>query len=105
MAVASGVTLAIESASVPLLPGALNAARAGAIPGGLKNNLDFASCAVETAGEIDPALLQLLYDPQTSGGLLIALPEDEAGALKAAISGSRRIGRVIARDNKPIRIE
>ena len=105
MAVASGVTLAIESAAVPLLPGALGAARAGAIPGGLKNNMDFASCAVEIAADIDPGLLQLVYDPQTSGGLLIALPEQQAPALESAIPGSRRIGRVIARDNKPIRLE
>jgi len=105
MAVASGVTLAIESAAVPLLPGALEAARAGAIPGGLKNNVEFASCAVEIAAEMDPALLQLVYDPQTSGGLLIAVAEQQAAALEAAIPGSRKIGRVIARDNKPIRLE
>jgi selenide,water dikinase len=105
MAVASGVALVIESAAVPLLPGALAAARAGAIPGGLKNNRDFASCAVEIAARIDPALLELVYDPQTSGGLLIALPEQQATALESAIPGSRRIGRVIARDNKPIRLE
>jgi selenide,water dikinase len=83
----------------------MDAARAGAIPGGLKNNLEFASCAVEAAKGIDAALLQLLYDPQTSGGLLISLPEDEAAALEAAIPGARRIGRVVARDNKPIRLE
>jgi len=105
MAVASGVTLEIESAAIPLLPGALDAVRAGAVPGGLKNNVEFTSCVVELATEMDPALLQLLYDPQTSGGLLIALPEHEAAALEAAISGGRRIGRVRARDNKPIRLE
>src|SRR5579883_1126984 len=105
MAVASGVTLEIESGAIPLLPGALDAARAGAIPGGLKNNLEFASCAVEAAREIDPALLQLLYDPQTSGGLLISIPEHEAAGLESAIPGARRVGRVIARDNKPIRLE
>ena len=105
MAVASGVTLEIESAAIPLLPGALDAVRAGAVPGGLKNNVEFTSCVVELATEMDPALLQLLYDPQTSGGLLIALPEHEAAALEAAIPGGRRIGRVHARDNKPIRLE
>ena len=63
---------------MPLLPGALDAVRAGAIPGGLKNNREFASCAVEAKSGIDAALLDLLYDPQTSGGLLIALPERDA---------------------------
>jgi selenide,water dikinase len=105
MAVASGTTLAIESAAVPLLPGALEAARAGAIPGGLKNNRDFASCAVEILGNIDAALLDLLYDPQTSGGLLISLPESDAAALEAAIPGARRIGSVAPRENKSIRLE
>jgi selenide, water dikinase len=104
MAAASGVTLVIESAAAPLLPGAFEAAEAGAIPAGLKNNRDFASCAVEIAGEIHPALLDLLYDPQTSGGLLISLPEREAAALEAAIPGARRIGRVAPRENKPIRL-
>jgi selenide,water dikinase len=104
MAVASGVTLEIETHSIRLLPGALDAVRAGAIPGGLKNNRDFASCAVEIAVDIDAALLDLLYDPQTSGGLLISLPEADAAGLIEALPGAVRIGRVLPRDNKPIRL-
>ncbi len=104
MAVASGVTLEIETATVPLLPGALDAARAGAIPGGLRNNIDFAACAVESPESLDPALVPLLYDPQTSGGLLISLPEDEAAHLVPALPGAVRIGRALVRDNKPIRL-
>jgi selenide,water dikinase len=77
---------------------------AGAIPGGLNNNREFASCSVETAGFIDPALLQLLYDPQTSGGLLISLPESDAARLIEELPQARRIGRVIPRDNKSVRI-
>jgi len=102
MAVASGVTIEIDTAAVPLLPGALDAVRAGAIPGGLKNNVEFASCAVEAAASLDPALLELLYDPQTSGGLLISLSEADAAALVEALPGAARIGQVRARDNKPI---
>jgi len=102
MAVASGVTLEIEAASVPLLPGALDAVRAGAIPGGLRNNRDFASCAVQAADGIDPSLLELLYDPQTSGGLLIALPEPDAGTLTDILCDAVRVGRVTPRDNKPL---
>lgn len=102
MALASGVTLEIETARVPLLPGALEAIRGGAISNGLRNNRDFAECVVETATDIDPALYQLLFDPQTSGGLLIALPEADAAALEASLPVSRRIGRVVARGNKPI---
>lgn len=97
MALASGVTLEIEAGAVPQLPGALDAIRAGAVPGGLKNNREFASCSVEAEPGIDPALVELLYDPQTSGGLLMSLPEADA-----ALLGYARIGRVRARDTKAI---
>jgi selenide,water dikinase len=102
MAVASGVTLEIEATRIPLLRGALDAVRAGALPGGLKNNREFVSCAVDGAENIDPLLLDLLYDPQTSGGLLISLSEDDAAALARLLPGVVRIGRVMPRDNKPV---
>jgi len=100
MAVASGVTIEIDSRSVPFLPGALHYARQGAIPGGLNNNREFASCSVEGASEFD----DLLYDPQTSGGLLISLPEADATQLLEAYAGAHRVGRVVPRETKPVRI-
>lgn len=102
MAVASGVTIEIEPARIPLLPGALDAVRAGAMPGGLNNNREFVSCAVQVTNAIDAAMLDLLYDPQTSGGLLISLPEADATRLEDAFPAARRVGRVLPRDNKPI---
>jgi selenide,water dikinase len=102
MAVASGVTVEIDSASVPLLPGALDAVKAGAVPAGLKNNREFVSCAVSNEEAIEPALATLLYDPQTAGGLLISLSESEAAALINALPAARQIGKVLPRDNKPI---
>jgi len=103
MALASGVTLEIESSAVPLLPGAMEYARAGAIPGGGKNNRDFVSDCVEgTSG--DPALDDLLYDPQTSGGLLITMPEPDAKAYASVFPAAVRIGRVIERARKPLRV-
>ena len=104
MALASGVTLEIQAQNVPLLPGAMVAVQAGAIPGGLKNNRDFVSCAVEIGDDIDPAALELLYDPQTSGGLLIAVSDPDAAALLDALPLANRVGRVTARDNKPLRL-
>ena len=104
MAMGSGVTLEIEASAIPLLPGALECVRAGAVPGGLANNRDFASCVAEIANPIDPALVDLLYDPQTSGGLLISLPQADAAALEARLAGAHRVGRVLPRDNKPIRL-
>ena len=104
MAVASNVTLEIDLDSVRFLPGALECARQGAIPGGLKNNREFASCAVENFKATDGAVEDLLYDPQTSGGLLIALPETEASALVRALEGAYQIGRAVPRQEKPIRL-
>ena len=104
LALASGVTIEIEAATVPLLPGAMAAAQAGAIPGGLKNNIEFVECAVEEPAGLDPALRALLYDPQTSGGLLIPVAAKDADALCAAIPGAVRIGRAVARGDRPIRI-
>ena len=94
MAAASGVTIEIDSSLVRFLPGAQEYARQGALPGGLKNNRDFAACAVESAAEVDP----LLYDPQTSGGLLIAMTE-------CGFPGGFRIGRVIEKQSKDIIIK
>jgi selenide,water dikinase len=104
MAVASGVTLEIRAQSVPLLPGAIAAVQAGAIPGGLKNNKEFVSCAVEIGKNIDPAVLELFYDPQTSGGLLIAVSDPDAAALLDALPSAVRVGHVTARDNKSLRL-
>ena len=104
MALASGVTLEIEAAGMRFLPGAIEYAKLGAIPGGLKNNRDFASCVVERAADIAEEVESLLYDPQTSGGLLISLPEDEAARLEQTLPGAYRMGRVLARGEKAIRL-
>ena len=100
MALASKVTIEIDPGAVRFLPGAVDYARQGAIPGGLKNNREFATASVEGQSELD----DLLYDPQTSGGLLIALPESDAAALVRAFPAAYRIGQVIAKGDKPIRL-
>jgi len=100
MALASKVTLEIHPRAIRFLPGAVEYARAGAIPGGLNNNRDFASDCVEGTSDLD----DLLYDPQTSGGLLISLPEKDAVELERTLAGAYRIGRVLERAGKPIRL-
>ncbi len=97
MALASGVTLEIGWRAIEFLPGALDYAAQGAIPRGLKNNRAFVECAVTIEGDLPEPVLQLLYDPQTSGGLLIALPEEAV-----ALVPGRRIGKVLERGGKPI---
>ena len=104
MALGSGVTVEIDIAAVQFLPGALDYARQGALPGGLKNNREFASCAVEVTREIPAEVENLLYDPQTSGGLLISLPEADAAQLERKLPEAYRVGRVLPKGAKPIRL-
>jgi selenide, water dikinase len=96
MALASEVTLEIEVDRLPFLPGALDYARAGAVPGGTGNNREFVAPCVKIERNLSPEIEALLYDPQTSGGLLIATTEPEAEAVV--------IGRVTQVRNKPIHI-
>ena len=100
MALASKVTIEIDARSVQFLPGAVEYARLGAIPGGLKNNREFAGSCVGGPTDID----DLLYDPQTSGGLLISLPESGAAVFEKKFRAAYRIGRVVERGQKPIMI-
>lgn len=100
MAMASKVTLEIKASSLQFLDGAVEYARAGAIPGGLNNNKDFVASCVESSFEFD----DLLYDPQTSGGLLISLPEADAVKLERKLPSAYKIGRVTERSDKPLRI-
>ena len=93
------VSFEIDHAAFAYLPGALEAAREGHLSGGLKNNRAFvADCAVFDPG-IAPEYQDLLFDPQTSGGLLIAVAEESAAIALAALErhgvSARRVGRVI----------
>jgi len=102
VAMASGVVLEIEAEAVPRLAGALEAIALGAIPAGLLANREYAECMVteEPDGAIPEALRLLMFDPQTSGGLLISARREDAGALveemRAAGIPAATIGRVNA---------
>jgi selenide,water dikinase len=104
MAIASGVTLEIEAAAVRFLPGAVEYSEAGAQPGGLKNNREFAGPCVSIDAAIPAAIEALLYDPQTSGGLLIAVAARDLDRLLASCPNAFPIGRVRASSEKPIHI-
>ena len=92
---ASGVTLEIDSSAIRFLPGALEYARQGAIPGGLGSNREFVSPHVEISGTPPQEVVDLLYDPQTSGGLLVSLPEAEAALFldSSPAFGKAQMGR------------
>ena len=85
MAAASQVGLVIQPEAVPIFPEALEYAKIGLVPGGARANRQFFSCKVEAQSTVDEVLMDILYDPQTSGGLLISLPSGEAEKLVAAL--------------------
>ena len=86
MAQASGVTLALQAAAVPLIDGALELAANRS--GGMRTNEQYFAPGVLGADAVDPALLALLYDPQTSGGLLAAVDEAAADAAETALAAA-----------------
>jgi selenide,water dikinase len=94
----AGVTLEIDHTAVPCLPGAVEAARGGFLSGGLKNNREFVGECVSFEGRVPQEIRDLLFDPQTSGGLLVSISAEAAdsavAALKANAIAAARIGRV-----------
>lgn len=70
---------------IPLLPGALEQAEAGLIPGGMYRNRDFVADLCALAPSVPRAMADILFDPQTSGGLLIAVPDHDAAPLLSAL--------------------
>lgn len=92
----------IHHAAVPSLPGALEAAKQGMIPGGLNNNRDFLGDCVRFSDSVPEEDRALLFDPQTSGGLLIALaPEATESALQILHQhkiAASNIGRVLPKN-------
>jgi selenide, water dikinase len=97
MAAASGCTLRIDPRRVPILDGALALGRAN-LPGGGKTNESHFSGRVRVVGPVDGDLMALLHDPQTSGGLLVAVAPEAAPslleALRSAGVAAARVGDV-----------
>lgn len=85
MAQGSDVTIRLDSRRLPLLPGALEMAGMGIIPAGAYRNLEYVKPRLWVEPTAEQARVDLISDPQTSGGLLIALPEAAAGGLLKAL--------------------
>lgn len=98
MAQGSGVSVHIESGRVPYHAEALELAEMGFIPAGAYRNRDFVAGGVCVKGNISRAMEDILFDPQTSGGLLIAVDGDDAEAclqaLQSEIPCAAQIGYV-----------
>jgi selenide,water dikinase len=101
MACASRVTIELEARATPLLEGALELATEGMLTSGDKTNRAYVGSDVEIAPSTDPNLVKLLFDPQTAGGMLIAVAEGKADALLRALRNNYPraviIGRVAPR--------
>jgi selenide,water dikinase len=97
MARASKVTIEINAATVPLLEGALELASEGMLTSGDKTNREYVGTDVEIGAGVDENLVKLLFDPQTAGGMLIAVAEDKAllTTLSKNYPKARQIGRVL----------
>ena len=102
---ASGVDVALDLGRVPLLPGARGFAAAGLSPGGTERNREFVAPHCHGLDRLDPADVALLFDPQTSGGLLMAVSpiavDDLIERLAAVGVKATAIGMFIAAGDEP----
>ncbi len=108
MASASGVSLRLHSDKIELLEGALECAHGGFLAGGLKKNLEFVGGCVAFSGSVATDMQHLLYDPQTSGGLLVAVDpagvDDASAALTKTGWPAMRIGEAMTKRSPLIEV-
>lgn len=106
MAEGSDVTIRLHWGAIPFLPGVYELAQMGLLPEGMYRNRDFAESRVKVEESVDLAMADLLYDPQTSGGLMMTVPESHAQALLRALQGeiptAAIIGEVLPRQEQDI---
>jgi selenide,water dikinase len=109
MASGSSVTIVIESKKLPLLPGARRLARQGCLTGGCRRNRDYLTTRTAVNSSVRDDLVEIALDPQTSGGLLIALPAHRADGLvkklrSMGIDGAARIGHATGLQDVSVRL-
>ena len=97
MASASGVALALEFNKIPFISAARKYAEMGCFPGGAFDNKSYFESQVEFAGSIDEENQMLLFDPQTSGGLLLGVPPEKLDAFLARARESDQGAWVVGR--------
>lgn len=109
MAKGSDVSILINASKVPVMDGAIDFAKMGIIPEGAYKNMGYAGEDVEISDKVDQAISDILYDPQTSGGLLVSVPKDYAedlanDMLKNGAMVAEIIGEVVEKRDKCIYI-
>lgn len=104
MAAASGGALELELAALPVLPGALEAAATGFVPAGAGKNRESLRPVLEIAAGAEPLRVDLALDPQTSGGLLAAVPPAAAAALIRRLPGAAIVGHAVEGPSGVVRL-
>ena len=95
MADGSGVTIRLFADRLPLLPEAIRLAAEGMIPGGANANRDYLIGRVRVAETVDKNVEHVMFDPQTSGGLFVAVPRDRAARFEQELKRRDTFGRAI----------
>lgn len=95
MAKAGRVHLQIKAQSVPVMDHALELASMGLVPAGAYANKAHCQKSLQVAKRVDPLLVDVIFDPQTSGGLVLSVPEAQVGAVQAALRGFGDLAEVI----------
>lgn len=102
------VSLEFDHTQFAYLPGALQAAREGHLPGGLKNNREFVGECAEFSANVSQEYRDLLFDPQTSGGLLIAIAEEAVADALIALQrhgvSSGKVGTVVQKKSPLVHV-
>src|SRR5204862_4166666 len=99
MAKGSGVTLNIDSKSVPLLPDVLELISQGMLTRGDKNNRVYVGETVKIQSDVSSEMQSALFDPQTAGGLLISLPRANAETFLSEVTYASVIGSITKKGN------
>jgi hypothetical protein len=110
MALSSGVDVEVIWDDIPLLPGVLNYAAAGILPGAMERNKESCGERIIAADALPPEMVDICYDAQTSGGLLISIRQSDAADFVKAlhnngVSAAAVIGRISGKGSGLVRVE
>lgn len=97
MAAASGVAVEVRLDDVPFLPQAVELAGLGMLPAGSFANRNYCARTVSMAPGLDPIRCDLVFDAQTSGGLVLAVPEAQLAAARTMLEDAGDLAAVIGR--------
>lgn len=101
MARASGVRVRLNASAVPLMDHAYDLAAVGLVPEGSHANLRHCACALQVEHQVDPVVRDLIFDAQTSGGLVLGVPPDKVEQAQALLRGHGDIGWVVGEVLEP----